>query len=227
MQRALAIVFDLDGVLLDSAPCHHAAFEEILQPLGIREFNYADYAGWRTAEVFETVLQKADIQFTAGWIAKLSAEKSRVAREKLAATNPIAPDCIAVLEELSLRCELALASSASRGSVDLFLTANGCAHLFRAVLCGADVQHAKPHPEIYERAFAALGVPPGDAVVVEDAVAGIAAARAAHAGTIIGVTGTCSASQLSAAGSTHVIHSLKELPDVLSPAYESANPIRN
>ncbi len=225
--RPLAVVFDLDGVLLDSAPCHSGAFEEVFRPFGIQDFDYAQYAGWKTANVVEAVLRRAGHNPAPQLVLDLAAEKSRLAREKLVASNPVAPDCIPVLERLSREYTLALASSGSRASIALFLSANGCAHLFRSVLCGDDVSSAKPDPEIYRRAFDALHIAPLDAIVVEDAVAGIQAALAAGAGAVIGVEGTCAASQLMAAGANTVIHGIGEIPALLCDAYASAISTRN
>jgi HAD superfamily hydrolase (TIGR01509 family) len=222
LRRIRAVVFDLDGVLQDSSPCHRAAFEEVFQPLGLRNFDYPRYAGWRTADVVENVLREAALEAAPDLVREMARNKSRIAREKLAASNPVAPDCVAVLEELSRHYTLALASSGSRQSVDLFLTANRCARLFRSVLSGDDVERAKPDPEIYRRTFEALPIAPADALVVEDAPAGVLAARSAGAGAVIGFAGTSPAEQLTAAGADLVIRTLSELPTLLCAAYESA-----
>jgi HAD superfamily hydrolase (TIGR01509 family) len=221
-QRPLALVFDLDGVLLDSAPCHNRAFEEVFRPFGIRDFDYRQYAGRKTVNVIEEVLRRAGLEPGPQLISELAAEKSRLARDELRAANPVAPECIPVLTQLSREYALALASSGSRASIALFLAANRCAHLFRSVLGGDDVSCAKPHPEIYQRTFATLDVVPRAALVVEDAVAGIQAARAAGAGAVIGVEGTCSPAQLSAAGASGVIRGVSDLPRFLCEAYENA-----
>jgi HAD superfamily hydrolase (TIGR01509 family) len=221
-RRPLALVFDLDGVLLDSAPCHNRAFEEVFKPFGILDFDYRKYAGRKTADVIEEVLRGAGLEPAPQLISKLAAEKSRLAREELREANPVTPDCIPVLTQLSREYALALASSGSRASIELFLTSNRCAHLFRSVLCGDDVSCAKPHPEIYQRTFATLDIDPGAGLVVEDAVAGIQAARAAGAGAVIGIEGTCSASQLSTAGASEVIRGISDLPRFLCDAYDNA-----
>ena len=124
------------------------------------------------------------------------------------------------MHHLSKKYLLGLASSGSRASVAAFLSASGSAGVFNSVLCGDDVSRAKPHPEIYLRAFAELGVAPDAAMVVEDAAAGIQAARAARAGVVIGVVGTCSAERLTEAGADRVIASVRELN-------ESAIPTKN
>jgi HAD superfamily hydrolase (TIGR01509 family) len=221
-RRPLALVFDLDGVLLDSAPCHDRAFQEVFRPYGIHDFDYRRYAGWKTANVLEDVFRAAGREITPQLISALTAEKSRLARDELGASNPVVPECVSVLTQLSREYALALASSGSRASIALFLTINGCKHLFQSVLCGDDVTFAKPYPEIYQLTFAKLGVDSGMGLVVEDAVAGIEAARAAGAGAVVGVEGTCSASQLFRAGASGVIRGVSDLPRFLCDAYENA-----
>jgi len=222
-----AVVFDLDGVLLDSAPLHSRAFEEVFEPFGIRGFDYRQYAGWKTANVIENVLHRAGHKIAPREILELAAKKSSLARERLRESNPVAPDCVPALVRLSRDYPLALASSGSRASVALFLAANECAHLFRSVLCGDDVSCAKPDPEIYRRSFAALDVAPREAMVVEDAIAGMQAATAANAGIVIGVEGTCSSEQLTEAGAAGVIRSVSDLLGFLCDSYDCAITAKN
>jgi beta-phosphoglucomutase len=214
-------------VLIDSAPYHKSAFEDVFRPLGIGDFDYPRYAGWRTADVVENVLRAAARTPEPELVRELASNKSRIARERLAAANPVAPDCVAVLEELSRHYALALASSGSRQSVELFLTANRCGSLFGSVLSGDDVKHAKPSPEIYQRAFEALRIAPADGAIVEDAAAGILAAKSAGAGMVIGFAGTSPSEQLLSAGADLVIQTLSELPALLCATYESAIADRN
>src|SRR5574341_920636 len=114
------IVFDLDGVLLQSSACHRAAFEAVLRPLGVTDFDYRRYAGWRTADAIEDTLRGAGRLPDANTIAMLADAKSRLARVKLAASQPVPADCLPVLRQLSDCYRLALASSGSRRSVELF-----------------------------------------------------------------------------------------------------------
>lgn len=213
-----AIVFDLDGVLIDSARCHRAAFEEVLLPFGVRDFDYGRYAGWRTPEVIEHVLAGHGQRLTAERIAALATLKSSLARERIAA---LAADnvCVPVLQALASRYMLGLASSGSRESVERFLASSGCAGFFRSVLSGESVGRAKPDPEIYDKSFRALGIAPADAIVVEDAVSGIRAARAAGAGGVIGVAGTSADEELRAAGAEDVIENIQQLPEWLGRHY--------
>ena len=213
-----SVVFDLDGVLIDSTPCHRDAFREVLSDFGIADFDYSEYAGRRTNEVMAEVL--GPLGHGAGVINQAAIEKSRLARERLAASNPVAPGCVTVLKSLARRYVLALASSGSRESVELFLRANHLEHLFRLVVCGEDVSSAKPSPEIYEKTFAGLGLRPAQCAVVEDAVAGVQAAVAAGAGLIAGVAGTYTREALLDAGANWVVDDLSGLPARLDVSTE-------
>jgi beta-phosphoglucomutase len=203
-------VFDLDGVLVDSTRCHREAFEQVLADFGIHDFVYANYAGWRTPEVFADVFSRAAMVVSADSQREASQRKSRLAREKLAACDPVKPRCVEVLGTLAQRYRLALATSGSSESAKWFLDTTGTRALFHSVLTGNDVTRAKPAPEIYERSFDALSLPGDDCVVVEDAVAGVQAGLAAG-GMVIGVAGTCGREVLLAAGANRVIQQLDEL----------------
>ena len=216
--RTRAIVFDLDGVLLNSAPCHRAAFEEIFAPFGIHDFEYTRFAGWRTRDVVEKVFSDAGYAADAGIIDTAAARKSELARQKMAACDPVVPGCADVLRELSSRgYTLALASSGSPQSVAVFLDSTAVRPLFRSVLTGGDVRHAKPDPEIYQRTCEQLRIDPADCLVVEDAVAGVVAARAAGT-SVIGVRGACSPEELLQAGALDVLSHIRELPAWLTAA---------
>lgn len=203
------LIFDLDGVLVQSRSAHARAFEEVLAEFGIRNFHYDDYAGWRTPEVFRDVLSRAGHEAGEETIAECSRRKSQRARELVAAEQPVEPDCIPVIRELAGRYRLALASSGSRRSVDAFLDSTGLHDAFRVTFSGDDVANAKPDPEIFRRSIAALQAEPHECAVVEDAVAGIVAARRAGAHGI-GFTND-NAAALSAAGAGRVVGSLREL----------------
>ncbi len=204
------IVFDLDGVLIQSAPSHAAAFQQVFARLGIHDFEYAPYAGWRTPEVVKDVLDRRGRSESAEAVADMAREKSRIARELLEASRPLAKDCEATLAELAGGLPLALASSGSGSSVDAFLKLTGSRSLFRSILSGEDVSNAKPDPEIYVRSAEGLGLDARECLVIEDASAGVAAARAAGC-PVVAVAGTSSAEALLAAGADRVIADLSEL----------------
>jgi beta-phosphoglucomutase len=185
--RIQAVAFDLDGVLWDSTASHAAAFETVLRREGIENFDYSRYSGMRTPDVFADVYQRAGQSPSEARIQELSREKSRLAREMIQADAPLAKECRRVLEEIAAGFPVGLASSGSRESVELFLEISGTRGCFRSVLSGNDVANAKPAPEIYERSAAALDSPPEAMLVVEDACAGVTAAKLAGS-PVIGFT---------------------------------------
>jgi beta-phosphoglucomutase len=214
-QRIGGIIFDLDGVLIDSTACHRVAFQTVFAGHGIQDFDYAAYAGWRTPDVVMDVFRRAGISSDPQEVADTAREKSRLARELIAEKKPLTEGCPGVLRELAGRYPLALATSGSRAAVEAFLDLADCRSLFSSLLSGEDVTHAKPDPEIYRRTIEALGAAADDCVVIEDAVAGVEAAR--QAGTrVVGVAGTCPEAALSRAGACQIIHRLPELPMLLS-----------
>jgi HAD superfamily hydrolase (TIGR01509 family) len=211
-----AVVFDLDGVLTDSTPCHRQAFEQTLAPLGIGDFDYAPYAGQRTGEVIEAELRRAGMQSTPSLVEELAARKTALARAMLREANPVRPGSPAILDALSRAgYPLALASSGSAGTVETFLEANRCRDRFCSILTGADVSRAKPDPEIYRRAAGELKLAPSECLVVEDAVAGVIAARRAGS-PVLGITGTCPAAELLDAGAWLCVDELTAIPAVLA-----------
>jgi beta-phosphoglucomutase len=209
------IIFDLDGVLIDSSVCHSNAFQTVFARHGIQDFDYATYAGRRTPDVVEEVFRRSGIPLDREVVTQTALDKSRLARQLLAEREPLAEGCLDVLAELAGRYSLALATSGSQASLETFLDLANCRSLFRSLLSGENVTRAKPDPEIYRRSVEALGISSSCCVVVEDAVAGVEAAHLVGA-IVVGMAGTCSEESLYRAGAAHIIHRLLELPALLA-----------
>jgi beta-phosphoglucomutase len=208
------IIFDMDGVLLYSSAIHERAYREALADLPIREFCYSNVAGMRTDEALRVILADNNMPCTPELIGALAATKRRLARELIRSQNPVAPGCVEVLGRLAGKYRLALASSASKATIDLFLRQNGLLDRFASVLHGGDVLRAKPDPEIYELACRRIGLPPGDCLIIEDAVSGVLAGKAARA-IVWGISATCSAEELQKAGADRVIDRLEDILPLL------------
>ena len=138
------LLFDMDGVLLDSTSIHAQAFKEVLGGVGIDDFEYASYAGMRTAEVIRDVVLKRGRLLPPEELASLAAAKTRLAVQRMRALNPLFPHALEVLERLSARYLLALVSSGSEVSVRGFVDANRLGRTFRTVVHGGDVGGVEP-----------------------------------------------------------------------------------
>ncbi|MBV9080815.1 MAG: HAD family hydrolase, partial [Elusimicrobia bacterium] len=145
-----------------------------------------------------------------GRVDELSAEKSRLAFRSLTKRPPIRRGALAFLKRLARRHRLALVSSGSRKTVGLFLRKSRSRKVFSIVITSDHVRRAKPFPDIYLKALRTLRLKAHDAVVIEDAVSGVRAARRAKI-RVIAVTGTDSAARLRAAGALAVCRSLREV----------------
>lgn len=204
-----AILFDMDGVLWASSMAHGAAYNAVFAVGGLLPVDYSRLAGRRTEDVFRSFLAADAPNET---IETFTTAKQTVARALLHAFPPVVPDCLDVLSTLATSGRrLALVTSASAGTVRLFLDASRTATLFEVIISGHDVATAKPAPDIYKLALSKMGARPKQAAVVEDSAAGVEAARAADVAVVVGIEGTTSASVLREKGANFVVSSLREL----------------
>lgn len=177
-------IFDLDGVLVDTAKYHYRAWAELARRLG---FAFTPAQAEATKGVsrmasLEIVLRAGGLaeRFTAEEKERLAAEKNARYLEFVAGMTPaeVLPGVVPFLEELRVRGLRIVLGSASKNAVPI-LERCGLRRLFDAVVDGTLVTHAKPDPEIFLRGAELAACPPAACVVFEDAVAGIeAAARA-------------------------------------------------
>ncbi|MBF0146176.1 MAG: HAD family phosphatase [Magnetococcales bacterium] len=207
---AEAVIFDMDGVLWQSDRVHAEAYARVLTENHLPVVDYATLAGRRTDQVFRQMLMARGRLGDEGEVARLTRQKQAHALRMLAVHPPIDPDGVEVVRTLSCRMKVALASSASSAGVELFLRTSGLAQAFSVVLSGEDVRQAKPDPEIYLLALEKLGVVADRAVVIEDSLNGIVAAR--RAGIAVILKKDSSQRDLSQFGEVHaVIDHLRDL----------------
>jgi HAD superfamily hydrolase (TIGR01509 family) len=201
---ATAVVFDMDGVLLDSGAHHRDAWRQLLAELGVEPA--ADF--WRRTigrPAEEAVAHLLDRPVPPAEAAAL-ARRKRAHYTRLATRGmlpvPGAPAFVGRLASEGV--PRAVATSASRHDVETLLTAIGVRRHFEVVVTADDVRWGKPNPEVYLRAAAGLGLPPEGCLVFEDSVVGVHAAR--NAGMrVIGLTTAHSARELLAAGAERAV----------------------
>ncbi|HWB85885.1 MAG TPA: HAD family phosphatase [Bryobacteraceae bacterium] len=180
MPEFQAILFDFDGVLLDSEPVHAACWAEALAPLGISfdwDYYRTHFIGVEDAEVLRALaaLQNPPLDFETLWACY--PRKQELYRRRTESDPPFPKELAALLEDLATQYPLAVVSSSFRAEVEPLLVSGGLRQCFQALVCGEDVVHHKPAPDPYLLAARLLGVE--TALVVEDSQAGIASGRAA------------------------------------------------
>jgi HAD superfamily hydrolase (TIGR01509 family) len=172
------VVFDLDGVLLDSEQVWDGIREQLARERGGRWHERAqrDMMGMSSPEWSQYMHEIVGLSEPPE---EISAEVVRrledVYRERL----PALPGAREAVERLAARWPLALASSSNRELIDLSLKLLGVARLFRATVSSEEVARGKPAPDVYLEAARRLGVEPARAAAVEDSHNGIRSAKAA------------------------------------------------
>lgn len=186
-----AVVFDVDGVLIDSVPSAHRVKTRLLKEYGVDLEKIPDPHGEQHKGSSSKVLLDA-VQEHAGLAIdhkEFSAKASKAIYQDLTDSNICAdPGLCHFLNELKENdIKLAIASSGVRRSVENKLKILGIRDFFQVVITANDVTAHKPDPESYLAAMDNLVVDPGKTIVFEDSLAGITAGRAAGA-TVIGFT---------------------------------------
>jgi HAD superfamily hydrolase (TIGR01509 family) len=210
-----AVLFDMDGVLVDSEPLHERAFLEVFAELGYGEthgMNLADYLGQSDRAVWEDFVAKHHPPQS---IAELTALKERRWMELLRTDGRVFPGMSELARALAGRYRLALASSSVHAVIDAVLELTGLRDVFAAVASVQDVGRAKPAPDIFLHAARLLDTPPARCCVIEDTLAGVAAAQAAGM-TVVALPHTYPVTALTRAGAT-VAASAAELRSWLLP----------
>jgi beta-phosphoglucomutase family hydrolase len=180
LARGLALIFDMDGVLLDSTRMHMRAWVMYLERNGIADTSVIyRMLGKRNDEIVRDIFGH-DLPEQA--LREHGAAKERLYRELMAPV--LERHYVAGARELLRAAHgrgipLALASNAEPLNVDFVLDGSNLRPLFAAIVDGHQVEHAKPHPEIFLTAAARLGVAPANCIVFEDSPGGVQAALSA------------------------------------------------
>jgi HAD superfamily hydrolase (TIGR01509 family) len=206
-----AVVFDMDGVLIDSGAHHRASWVAMLGELGLP----APEQFWRHTigrPAVEAVPLLVGRDMTPAEARRLARRKHEHYVRFSQAGLPAVAGVAAFLDELVRReVPRAVATSARRDDTRRHLSHLGLARYFDVVVAADDVAHGKPDPEVYLRAAQGLGRPPGDCLVFEDAVVGVTAARRAGM-RVIGVSTAYPTDELLAAGAERVIGDFEGCP---------------
>ena len=207
-----ALIFDMDGVLVDSEPLHKRAKELAFGQLGIvlPESVYDSYKGRPDETMLPEILREH------GGMERLE-ELSRLKREfyeSIEHEQQAVPGAVEFVGWAKSRYRIALATSATPRNRKAALESVGIGDAFEVIVDHGWRPPPKPDPEVFLMAMRELGVGPGDCWIVEDSLNGIVAGKAAGSVTV-GITTTFDAGKLAEAGADLVVESFGELRRVL------------
>lgn len=201
------VIFDMDGVLVDSGPAHLQSWQLLAREMGrdLTAEQFAHSFGQRSSEIItHTFGITDDVE-----IARLDARKESHYRDLIRGRVPAMPGAMELVMSLHASgVRLAVGSSGPPENVTLVCEEMGLTPMMTAIVTGMDVQRGKPDPQVFQIAVERLHLSPADCVVIEDAPAGIEAAK--RAGMVcIALSSSHSRERLS--GADHVVARLSEL----------------
>jgi beta-phosphoglucomutase-like phosphatase (HAD superfamily) len=207
-----AVIFDMDGVIVDSEPRHERAFLEVWDAMGYGDrhgIHFADYYGRSDRALWLDFIDKHKPPQT---IEQLTEWKQSRLIEILRAEQPIFDGLPEVVEKCAARWPIAVASGSLHAVIDEVLAMKNLRQHFSAVVSVQDVAHGKPAPDVFLRAAELLGQKPENCIVLEDSDAGVTAANAAGM-QVLAITNTFPRDRLGHA--TAVVETYEEIERLL------------
>lgn len=216
-----AVLFDCDGVLVDSEPITNRVLTEMLRELGWHltvEETMRIFVGKAVKDEMGLIEEKTGFSLTQDWLAMFWARRNEALERELVAI-PGAAEAVRTLHA-RLDGRIACASGADRRKVELQLAKVGLLDAFEGrIFSGHETPRSKPFPDVYLAAAGALGIDPARCAVVEDTVTGASAGIAAGA-TVFGYSpgglGHSGADAMRAIGVAQVFADMAHLPGVLA-----------
>lgn len=205
-----AVVFDLNGVLIDSMAVHRDLIGDLLDEAGVNltEEEVAEYMGRGAEDFFRVVAEETSADFDADALA----ERKRRTFPDHVDTIPLMDGAAVVVQSLAEQYAIAVASNDQRRSVDTVLQRLDVDDVIDVVVTIEDVETGKPDPEVYRTAVERLAVDPGKAVAVDDTPVGVEAARRAG----LRAVGFRRSEDVCLRGATTTVDSMAELEDAIT-----------
>lgn len=213
-----AVIFDFDGVIVDSEPLHYKAFQRVLEPLGAG-FSWDDYQetymGFDDRDAFREAFRRAGYELDESRLFELIDEKAALFQLVSAEGVTAYPGVCELVRAISGTLPLAICSGALRSDIEPILATLGLSGCFNTIVTADDVPQSKPDPASYIEAvkrlrfcFPEVHISPDRVVAIEDTPAGIASAKGAGI-NVVAVTNSYPAAELT--GADAVVASLAGL----------------
>lgn len=206
-----AVIFDCDGVLVDTEMMSHWSWQQSLRAEGL-ERPLADFHAHFTGYTAEVNLALAEAWLGRPLPRDFPDRVRALFRQRIQEDLPVIPGVEAVLAALDL--PLATATNAQRAELDFKLQKTGLGRFFRHTVCVEDVANPKPAPDLYLLAAERLGVDPRHCAVIEDSPAGIRAGVAAGM-TVFGFARDMDPDRQREAGATRSFDDMRDLATLL------------
>ncbi len=220
-----AVIFDFDGVIVDSEPLHLRAFQRTVETLGLRLSTtdyYLRYLACDDKSFFRRFLEDNGQQWTEGEVARLVREKGICFEEMIGEDIRIFPGVVEFLEAIRGKFHVAIGSGALTEEINLILRRKELSEFFGFVIGADDTENPKPSPEVYLKCLERLRtdydrtITAAQCVVFEDSPHGVLAAKRAGM-RCIGITNSCSGDELVLAD--RVTESFSEIIDDFPEAF--------
>ena len=175
-----SVIFDWDGVIVDTSRQHEEAWELLAAELGhpVPHGFFKPSFGMKNDKVISELLRWTTDPAEIERIARAKEERFRtLARQEGVVVLPGVRAWLETLRTAGVKC--AIGSSAPRANIEFIIDDLGLREFFRSIVCGEDVSRGKPNPEVFLTAANRIGAAPARSLVIEDAHVGVEAARAA------------------------------------------------
>jgi beta-phosphoglucomutase family hydrolase len=179
MSSLEAVLWDMDGVIADTADYHYNAWRNVLaeRRVTLSKVDFMKLFGQRHDTIIKFALGD---KVSPEEISSITERKQALYRRNVAQNIIPLTGAVALIKSLNQHgIKMAIASSAVRANIDVILQGMDIEKYFQAIVSGNEVAEGKPSPLIFQLAAKKLGVKPGNCVVIEDAIAGVAAAKRA------------------------------------------------
>lgn len=173
-----AVIFDMDGVIINSEPLHQKVEREIVEELGgkLRDDEVASFVGATDYSMWSTIKEKFNLELSVEELIEIKKERFIKEIDEI----ELVPNFMNFMLSLHKKGYLmAIASSNNRRIVDTIVNRFQLYKYMKSVISGEEVRRSKPDPEIFLTAAKKMNVKPSDCIVIEDAYNGVKAAKAA------------------------------------------------